>query len=201
MTPDRARRPTIIAIILGLAAGSVAQFMGTLAWAADDVAAKLDKAKAELAAGQPTKAYLTLSNALADLAPRTPLFLTAGAFADEPSRGYGQYVLRPHNSFTRNQAMQVYLEPAGFDHVKDGALYRISLACDYAILDAKGKVLTSDRTLKEIDIVSRQANTELGVDLTMPLLDLPKGDYTLEIVVRDRLANDSAKVRLPFKQI
>jgi hypothetical protein len=80
-------------------------------------------------------------------------------------------------------------------------LYRVSLVCDYAILDAKGKVLTSDRTLKEIDIVSRQAGAELGVDLTMPLFDLPKGDYTLEIVVRDRLANDSAKVRLPFKQI
>ncbi|MCC7049806.1 MAG: hypothetical protein IT562_24075 [Alphaproteobacteria bacterium] len=176
-------------------------FAATAASAADDIAARLDKAKADLAAGQAAKAYLTLSNALADLAPRTPLLLTAGAFADGPSIGYGQYTPRPHNVFTRDQPMQVYVEPAGFDHAKEGASYRISLACDYAILDAKGKVLTGDRSLKEIDILSRQANSELGIDLTLPLFDLSKGDYTLEIVVRDRLANDSAKLRLPFKRI
>lgn len=169
--------------------------------AADDVAASLDKAKAELAAGQSTKAYLAISNALADLASRTPLFLTAGVFTDGPSRGYGQYTARPHNSFTRNQAMQVYLEPAGFDHAKSGEAYRISLACDYAIYDAKGKLLTGDRNVKEIDLVSRQANSELGIDLSLPLLDLPKGEYALEIVVRDRLANDSAKIRLPFRAL
>jgi len=184
-----------------LAILGVILFAGAAAGAADDIAGKLDKAKAELAAGQAAKAYLTISNALADLAPRTPLLLTAGAFSDGPSRGYGQYAPRPHNVFTRDQPMQVYVEPAGFDHAQEGASYRISLVCDYAILDAKGKTLTSDRSLKEIDIISRQANTELGIDLTLPFFDLAKGDYTLEIVVRDRLANDSAKLRLPFKRI
>lgn len=197
MTPARIRRPVPIAAILALAA----LLAGAQARAADDVAGKLDRAKAELQAGQPTKAYLTISNALADLAARTPLFLTAGAFVDGPSKGYGQYAPRPHNSFTRNQAMQVYLEPAGFNHAKEGQTWRISLACDYAIVDSKGKVLTSDRTIKEVEIVSRQASSELAVDLTLPLFDLPKGDYTLEIVVRDLLAKDSAKLRLPFKQL
>jgi hypothetical protein len=197
VTQARARRLVPIAVFVALAGGSAVP----LAEAADDVAARLDRAKADLASGQLTKAYLNISNALADLAARTPLFLTAGTFVDGPSKGYGQYLPRPHNAFTRNQPMQVYLEPAGFNHAKEGEIYRISLACDYAILDAKGKVLTADRTLKEIEIASRQANSELAVDLTLPLLDLPKGDYTLEIVVRDLLAKDNAKLRLSFKQL
>ena len=173
--------------------------MAAPAHAADDVAARLDQAKGELAAKQPTKAYLTISNALADLAPRTPLFLTAALFAQGPSRGYGQYDARPHNAFTRKESMQVYLEPAGYDHAKQGELYRISLACGYAVLDAKGKTLTEDRTVKEVDIVSHQANSELAVDLVLPYFDLPPGNYQLEVIVRDRLAGDSTRVRLPFR--
>jgi hypothetical protein len=167
---------------------------------ADDALAKIDEAKAAIAAKQGPKAYLALSNAISELAARTPLFLTAGALVDGPSRGYGQYTTRPHNVYTRNQPIQVYVEPAGFDHGrKAGGLYTVSLACDYQILDSKGKIVTADRVIKEVEIVSRQANAELGVDIAMPLLDLPKGDYTLEIQVRDQIANDSARVKLPFK--
>lgn len=167
---------------------------------ADDVLAKIDEAKAALAAKQGAKAYLALSNAISDLAARTPLFLTAGLLVEGPSRGYGQYTARPHNVYTRNQPIQIYVEPAGFDHGRQaGGLYRVSLACDYQILDAKGKILTADRVVKEVEIVSHQANAELAVDIAMPLLDLPRGDYTLEIQVRDQIANDSARVKLPFK--
>lgn len=166
---------------------------------ADDALAKIDAAKAALAAKQAAKAYLALSNAISELAARTPLFLTAGVLVDGPSRGYGQYTKRPHNVFTRNQRIEVYVEPAGFDHAEDGELYRVSLACDYQILDAKGKILTADRVIKEVEVVSHQANAELAVDIALPLLDLPKGDYTLEIQVRDQVANDSARVKLAFK--
>lgn len=167
---------------------------------ADDALVKIDEAKAALAAKQVAKAYLALSNAISELAARTPLFLTAGALVDAPSRGYGQYTTRPHNVYTRNQPIQAYVEPAGFDHgPQAGGLYRVSLACDYQILDSKGKIVTADRVIKEIEVVSRQANAELGVDIALPLLDLPKGDYTLEIQVRDQIANDSARVKLPFK--
>jgi len=167
---------------------------------ADDAAAKIDEAKAAIAAKQATKAYLALSNAISELAARTPLFLTAGVLVDGPSRGYGQYTTRPHAVYTRNQPIQLYLEPAGFDHGrKAGGLYHVSLACDYQILDSKGKIVTADRVIKEVEIVSRQANAELGVDITLPLLDLPKGDYTLEILVRDLIANDSARLKLSFK--
>jgi len=172
---------------------------GLPARAADDAAGLIDKAKTALAAGRTTKAYLALSNALAELAARTPLFLTAGALVQAPSRGYGQYDARPHNAYTRNERIQVYVEPAGFDHAREGDLYRISLVCDYAILTTDGRTLTADRALKEVDIISRQANTELGVDLLLPYLDLKPGSYVLEVIVRDKLANDSAKVRLPFR--
>lgn len=165
-----------------------------------DAAAKIDQAKAALAAKQTTKAYLALSNAISELAAQTPLFLTAGVLVDGPSRGYGQYTKRPHNIYTREQRIEVYVEPAGFNHAREGTLYRVSLACDYQILDAAGKVVTADRTVKEVEIASRQANAELGVDIVLPLLDLPKGDYTLEIQVRDQIANDSARLKLPFKR-
>lgn len=167
---------------------------------ADDAVAKIDEAKAAIAAKQATKAYLALSNAISELAARTPLFLTAGVLVDGPSRGYGQYTTRPHAVYTRNQPIQVYVEPAGFDHArKAGGLYHVSLACDYQILDSKGKIVTADRVIKEVEIVSRQANAELGVDIALPLLDLPKGDYALEILVRDQIASDSARLKLPFK--
>jgi hypothetical protein len=180
----------VVATALGVAAPSRA---------AEDAATLIDKAKAELGKGQTTKAYLGLSNALSELAARTPLFLTAGVLVQGPSRGYGQYDVRPHNAYTRNERIQAYVEPAGFDHARDGELYRIQLVCDYAILSTAGKTLTADRAVKEVNVISRQANTELGVDLMLPYLDLKPGSYILEISVRDLQANDSAKVRLPFK--
>ena len=166
---------------------------------AQDPAAAIDKAKAELAAGKPVDAYLTLSDALADLALRTPLFLTAAQFSQGPSRGYGQYDPRPHNLFTRGETIRVYVEPAGFDHQRDGELFRVALACDYAVLSAGGKTVTSDRNVKQVDIASRQANAELGIDLALPYLDLPPGDYTLAVTVRDLVAKDAATARLAFR--
>lgn len=193
----RAASLTALAATLALAAVPLA--IGR-AHAAEDAAALIDQGKAELAKGQTTRAYLALSNALAALAARTPLFLTAGALVQGPSRGYGQYDKRPHDAYTRNERIQAYIEPAGFDHAREGELYRIELACDYAILTGDGKkTLTADRTLKEVSVTSRQANTELGVDLVLPYLDLKPGSYILEVVVRDLLAKDSAKVRLPFR--
>lgn len=192
----RAATPIVLAAALAIAAAPLAI---TGARADEDAAALIDKAKAELAKGQTTKAYLALSNALAALAARTPLFLTAGALVQGPSRGYGQYDRRPHNAYTRNERIQVYIEPAGFDHAREGELYRVQLVCDYVVLTSDGKTLTADQALKEVDVLSRQANTELGVDLMLPYLDLRPGSYILEVVVRDLLAKDSAKVRLPFR--
>ncbi|MGQ0677329.1 MAG: hypothetical protein ACT4N4_14760 [Rhodospirillales bacterium] len=166
---------------------------------AQDAAQSLDKAKADLAAGKPVDAYLTLSNALAGLAARTPLFLTAAAFIDGPVRGYGQYDPRPHSSFTRAETIRVYVEPAGFDHRREGELYRASLACDYAVLGADGKQVTADRAVKEVELASRQPNAELAVEVALPYLDLPAGAYTLEIAVRDRIAGDGAAARLQFR--
>lgn len=166
---------------------------------AQDAAAALDKVKADLAAGKPVDAYLGLSNALGGLAERAPLFLTAAAFIDGPVRGYGQYDPRPHSTFTHGETIRVYVEPAGFDHRREGDLYRVSLACDFAILGADGKQVTADRAVKEVDLSSRQANMELGVDLSLPYLDLPPGSYTLEVAVRDRIAGDRAAARLPFR--
>ncbi len=166
---------------------------------AQDTAAALDKAKADLTAGKPVDAYLGLSNALPGLAARTPLFLTAAVFIDGPLRGYGQYDPRPHNSFTRAETIRAYVEPAGFDHKREGELYRVSLACDYAILGADGKQVTADRTVKEVELTSRQANAELAVEVALPYLDLPPGNYTLEIAVRDRIAGDRATARLQFR--
>jgi len=187
--------------IAAVALSSLLGMTGAATGRADDAIQKLDQAKAALAAKQATKAYLAISNALSDLAARTPLFLTAAALVDQPSRGYGQYARRPHNAYTRDQPIQVYIEPAGFDHAKQGELFRMSLACDYQVLDQKGKVLTADRTIKEVEIVSRQANAELGIDITMPLFDLPPGKYTLEIQVRDQIAGDSARIKLEFRMI
>jgi len=166
---------------------------------AQDTAAALDKARADLAAGKPVDVYLGLSNALPGLAAQTPLFLTAAAFIGGPLRGYGQYDPRPHGSFTRHEAMRVYVEPAGFDHKREGDFYRVSLACDYAILSADGKQVTADRAVKEVELTSRQANAELAVEVVLPFLDLPPGSYTLEIAVRDRIAGDRAAARLPFR--
>ncbi len=166
---------------------------------AQDAAAALDKAKADLTAGKPVDAYLSLSNALAELAARTPLFLTAAAFIDGPLRGYGQYDPRPHNSFTRRETIRVYLEPAGFDHRREGEVYRVSLVCDFAVLAADGKQVAADRAVKEVELTSRQANAELAVEVALPYLDLPPGGYMLEIAVRDHIAGDSAAARLPFR--
>jgi len=166
---------------------------------AQDPAAAIDQARADLAAGKQVDAYLGLSNALPGLAARTPLFLTAAAFIDGPVRGYGQYDPRPHDRFTRGETLRVYVEPAAFDHRREGALYRASLVCDYAILAADGKQVTADRAVKEIELTSRQANAELAVEISLPYLDLPPGAYTLEVAVRDRIAGDRAVARLAFR--
>lgn len=178
-------------LIAAIAAGAHAH--------AQDTAAALDKAKADLAAGKPVDAYLALSDALAGLARRTPLFLTAAKFSQGPARGYGQFDARPHSVFTRGETIRVYVEPAGFDHAKQDERFRISLACDYAILAADGKIAASDRNVKEVEITSSQANAELAIDLALPHLDLPPGAYNLEITVRDRVGNDAATARLQFR--
>ena len=93
----------------------------------------------------------------------------------------------------------MYLEPAGFDHRREGEVYRVSLVCDFAVLAADGKQVAADRAVKEVELTSRQANAELAVEVALPYLDLPPGGYMLEIAVRDHIAGDSAAARLPFR--
>jgi len=97
------------------------------------------------------------------------------------------------NVFASGEPMYVSAEILGAKIMKQGGIYKLSVACDFQFLDENGNVMFGKDDFGKFDVVSPMPNTEFYLNLTYKVTGAPKGKYKLQTVVRDLNSSKSTK--------
>ncbi|MCB2188125.1 MAG: hypothetical protein KQJ78_17035 [Deltaproteobacteria bacterium] len=131
--------------------------------------------------------------------PRFPFQALNVHLTTELPAGFGVFTPRPDNHFQPGDPLFLYLEPVGFEVKKDEAhgLYLYDLAADFNLVDGRGNVVGGRRDFARFQGKSRYFPQRLPLNFTYSLKGLPPGDYTVETIIRDRLAHRSFTIKTP----
>jgi hypothetical protein len=168
----------------------------TLAGEIEDLARE---AEAKASAGQHTEAVETLRRALNLLSSKGPLTLRRVQFIAAPPRGFGIYQPRANNVFRMGEPLIIYAEPVGMGWQMADKLNRAHIVTDFEIRTAEGKVLGGQKEFGRFEFASHEQNQEVMTHLTITLSGAPRGQYVVVATYRDRVANKSANLELPFE--
>ena len=165
---------------------------------ADTVEANFRSALQYSAENEPAKSAAAMQEAVADLRLKSPLSFAVTTFVDKPGSNYGMYHPRASNEFTADEKLRVYAEPIGYGWKKVGDVFQTHLVADAALLSSTGQVLWGQREFGEFKLASRHRFVEYMMNLTLSVSGVPKGQYTLEYTVTDKVLGNSAKMSMPF---
>ncbi len=161
------------------------------------VAAFLVAGLAPLAA-QDAEAVLKLKNQIIDLQNKGTL-----AFKDftlcSNVLGFGSYVPVEKPAVPRGGELLLYYEPVNVFTNRVKGQYEIWYTQDLALFSAEGEALYDQKELLNFHYVSRSPVFDLYATNTLNLGELPKGQYTLKAVLRDKQRQAAAEYTLPFQ--
>lgn len=158
-------------------------FSPALAQSPTERAAEIEAA---IAQGDTMAAFTMAQDLLLDVSGGLPLGVRNATLTQDPAQGYGVYVPRESNVYTRGTSIHVYAEPYGFEHglTSDG-LFEIALDVDLMIKTPEGGVLAGQEGIGQLVAVSRNRAAEFHANLTYDL-NAPIGRYLLTTVLIDR---------------
>jgi hypothetical protein len=117
-----------------------------------------------------------------------------------PPTGFGEYIPRVDNVYRPGEPLILYLEPVGYTvrYDPEQQVYRYSLAADFNLVDAWGRVVSGRRNFGRFQGQSRHFPDRLPLTFTYSLAGLPPGEYRVETVLRDLLGHKSHTVVTPI---
>ena len=158
----------------------------------------LSEAQTKYSAGDKLGALDQTREAMLAIWSEVPLTARRAAFVTEAPQGYGMYSPVTKPVFDPVDPIHVYFEPVGGTIRREGGLFKMSLAADFAVKDAKGKVLGGQENIQGLQTATRTFSSEVMMTLTFNLKGLPAGQYTLVVTLRDLYSDKKAAVQLPF---
>ncbi|MBW2062579.1 MAG: hypothetical protein JRI95_13605 [Deltaproteobacteria bacterium] len=150
--------------------------------------------------GDYTRTIVELRQALQGTWNKAPLTLNNVTWIIEPPDGYGMYEPRESDVFNPAEPILIYLEPVGFTIKKVGPFYRFRLYADFAVLDAKDKLLGSQKNFAQYQVESRSLHTEYPMFFTFNFRELPPGKYKLQITIHDEYSDKEATLSKVFEK-
>lgn len=167
---------------------------------AQDTAKLLQDAATLVTEGKLTEAQALLEEAYLDLWNQAPLTCPVYLFVEEEPESFGVYRERISQSFVDGETMHVYAKPKNYTILKEGDTYHVYLTVSYAVYDKDGNYLGGEDPWQDFRYLTRVPIFELFFSFSFSF-ELDPGEYTLEITVKDRLAEKTTSFRLPFKRL
>ena len=166
--------------------------------AAQDISGKAKQAEALLAQGKIIEAITALDEAATALWDKAPLSFRRAIWVAEKGSGFGAFNPRENAVFSAGAPMLVYAEPVGFGWRQSGDMFRTDMIADVVIKQADGKELFRQEEFQKLQLASRVRNREFMVNFTYTLSGIPKGEYTVETIIRDQVSGKKGSFTLPF---
>lgn len=166
---------------------------------AQDEAGLLEEAKALLAEGELEEAQGKLEAVRLSLWNKLPMRVEKATFVEEKTQSFGTFRKRASSVFAKGETIFVYGEPKNYMILREDDLYHIFFVMDFRLYDSEGNQLASQDEFGSFRFITQSPVFEAFLDVSFNSVGLEAGDYILEVVVRDKLSEKSANLRLPFK--
>lgn len=168
---------------------------------AGEIADRAAEAEQLAASGNYLDAMAALEQAQDLLWAQAPLSFRRTVFTAGTPTGYGIYDLRESSTFKRTEPLIIYAEPMGYGYGRDGSIYTIDLALDFAIRDASGTVIAEQRNFGTLALRTRFPNKEFMAKVTYDFSGIPAGDYEVTTTAHDQATGKSGSFTLPFRLV
>ncbi|MGC8778440.1 MAG: hypothetical protein ACP5Q4_07150 [Candidatus Caldatribacteriaceae bacterium] len=169
-----------------------------LAFAQDEVQL-LEKARALLTEGKLEEAQGVLEAVRLNLWNQLPMRIERVTFVEEEAQSFGAFRKRASDLFARGEKIFVYGEPKNYTILQEGDLYHIFFTTDFRLYDSQGNLLASQEEFGSFRYITQSPIFEAFLNLSFSFTGLEAGDYVLEVMLKDRLAEKSTSFKLPFK--
>lgn len=168
---------------------------------AGEIADRAARAESLAADGKYVEALETLDQAATSLWNKSPLSFRKVLWVADPPMGFGVYNPRKTNVYKAGDKMIVYCEPIGIDSKwvggMDGA-WQYEFALDLTVKTKDGRQVYSQANIGKHEGVSRVRTRQLMCRVDITLTNIPDGEYTVEVTLRDSASGKHGMFSLPF---
>ena len=163
-------------------------------------AGRLKEAASLLEGGKVAEAREILDEVRLSLWNKAPLECPVAVFVEEEPESFGVYRTRPSRVFASGETMHVYAELQNYTILQDEEVYHIFLTVSYNVYDSEGNHLGGENPWENFRFITQRPVYEFFLRLSFDF-DIEPGEYTLEVIVKDRLAEKETSFQLPFKRL
>ncbi len=183
----------ILAIFLGtphkgLYSNDIAKNRVTLYTQVEDIENTISKVVDELKKGKLDKAIDLLSEAILLIKNQEKLQIKQIILCSKID-GFKDYIRYTGYKFSRHLPLLFYIEPKGYQILKEKDKYKIWISEDAKITNERGEVILSKRNW--INYKKSHATPHIPFYITNRVTDIPPGNYTFEFIIRDHYKKTS----------
>jgi hypothetical protein len=146
------------------------------------VGTMLDQAKEQYQAGAYQKCITLLFEAISLINKEMPLQISHLCLCERVD-GHRNYQAKPAFTLTQGEPFLLYFEVEGFNTLKDGDKYWVSLAQDARVVDKEGKPLFDQKNW--VVLKNDYDSPIVPVYFTNRLTGMDRGRFTVTITVKD----------------
>ncbi|MBJ80157.1 MAG: hypothetical protein CMH60_02450 [Myxococcales bacterium] len=143
---------------------------------------------------------LAITRQLEDsLVQRAHLEVKNGKVLAEPPAGLGMYKELP-GGLVKEAEIYLYAEVENHRIREKGGNYEIHLVSDLFVLDAQGNELARDEAFGESRFSAKTRHEKTFVLIALKSAGLPTGNYTMRLLVHDKIGNKSSQIDIPLRR-
>jgi hypothetical protein len=176
-----------------LATAAILAFAGLAS--GQTVGSLLDQAKEQYLATAYQKSIGLLFEALSLISKEMPLQISHLNLCDQVD-GHRDYQAKPGFVLAQEEPFLLYFEVEGFNSLKDGDKYWVSLAEDARVADKEGKLIFDEKDW--VVLKNDYGSPVVPVYFTNRLTGMESGTYTVTITVRDEYKKQSVRKVFAF---
>jgi hypothetical protein len=148
--------------------------------------------------GNYIEAYQKMREALVRYSESIPFQITKSVMVTEMVKSFGTYTEVSKPDFQIGNRIVIYMEPVGTTWFPEGDLYRFRLIVDATISSSDGKFHFEKKNIPGFTALCKGPLTDIYLNFYIDTGRYPKGDYTVELDVRDSVKNEPVKVIKSF---
>jgi hypothetical protein len=159
------------------------------------VESMLDQAKKQYQAGDYRKTIGLLYEALSLISKQMPLRISHLSLCDRVD-GHRNFQAKPGFALAQGEPLLLYFEVEGFNTLKDGDKYWISLSQDALVVDQQGQPLFDKKDW--VVLKTDYDSPVVPVYFTNRLTGIEKGKFTFTVTVRDEYKKQTVQKAFDF---
>jgi hypothetical protein len=161
---------------------------------AQDVSAHLQEARDQIRENRIPEAIDSLRTSIRQVWSKAGLSARASVLTQAPAKAYGMFVPRESNLYNSGEPIYLYVEPIGFNVIKNGEEFEFGLIADFVIRTPDGNELYEQKEFDSWIVKSRRFITEFSINLECKITGLKMGTYILEVKLRDMNGTSTADI-------